>query len=377
MYNQDPLEYYKILNVTPDTDEKTLKLNYRDEAKKWHPDYNKSEEAMERFQKISVAYDILHDEKKRLVYDLLACAYDKDEFPQMDSLSILKDRMEAENPEVRVLCLHYVVGKFLKHSVKKERLICSEPQAFNEILKCSLTNWCLGWWNPKAFVENLKAIKYNFSHTTHNRRDNLSLLVHNAIAYRQEGKEKQALASMTQALEYALPEQQKYLEKFIGGQKIRVPHWRWFRLKLAHFVVPFVFGLMILSPILSSSINNLSRYMTKQNEITYFQKVKFSSGEETFDDIVVSKIFDIPVDIFDNKMLFHVVEDTNVMYGPGNKFDVMNKLKAGHTVRVTGFTPDKKWYRVMLDNGDMGFVQKIELEKGIKNKIPDLSKIVP
>ena len=140
MYNRDPLQYYHVLNVSPDADERTLKLNYRDQAKQWHPDYNKSDEAMEHFQKISVAYDILHDEERRLTYDLLACAYAADDFPQMDALSILKDRMGEENPDVRVFDLTYVTGRFLKFSRREERLICSEKQAFNEIVKCSLSN---------------------------------------------------------------------------------------------------------------------------------------------------------------------------------------------------------------------------------------------
>ena len=64
------------------------------------------------------------------------------------------------------------------------------------------------------------------------------------------------------------------------------------------------------------------------------------------------------------------------MYGPGDKFDVMTTLENGHTVRLTGFTPDKSWYRVMLDNGDMGFVKKSALAKGRGNAVPPLSKIV-
>ena len=81
MYNRDPLEYYQVLEVSPDADARTIKLSYRDRAKEWHPDYNKAENAMEHFQKISVAYDVLQDEEKRLTYDLLACVYGKDDFP--------------------------------------------------------------------------------------------------------------------------------------------------------------------------------------------------------------------------------------------------------------------------------------------------------
>ena len=42
MYNRDPLEYYQVLEVSPDADARTIKLSYRDRAKEWHPDYNLS-----------------------------------------------------------------------------------------------------------------------------------------------------------------------------------------------------------------------------------------------------------------------------------------------------------------------------------------------
>ena len=64
----------------------------------------------------------LEDEEKRLTYDLLACVYGKDDFPQMDALSIFKDRMEAENPDVRVFDLRYVTGKLIKCTDREERL---------------------------------------------------------------------------------------------------------------------------------------------------------------------------------------------------------------------------------------------------------------
>ena len=380
MYNQDPLEYYQILEVSPDADARTIKISYRDKAKEWHPDYNKAEDAMEHFQKLSVAYDVLQDEDKRLRYDLLACIYDKDNFPQMDALSIFKDRLNEENPDVRAFDLRYVFGKIIKFSHREERLICTEKQAFNEILKCSLSNWLCGWWGIKAFAANCRALVGNYKHIGTNRQDNLTVLLHNALAYQQEKKERQSLYSAILALEYTLPEQRPLIELFIkklGGKVQKPPRWRWFRLKVANLLVPFILLMIILSPIANSMFGGLQKYVRKENEITYFQKVQFNDGGETFDDVVVSKIFDIPVDVYDDKMLYHMRADENVMYGPGKKFDVMAQAVKGQTVRLTGFTPDKSWYRVMLDNGEMGFVEKSSVERGVGNPVPDGSKIIP
>lgn len=379
MYNRDPLGYYEILGVSPETNARELKIFYRDEAKRWHPDYNKDEDAIEHFQKISVAYDILHDDEKRLTYDLLACAYESSNFPQMDALSVLKDRYEVENPYVRVFSLHYVIGKIIRHNEKEERLVCSEKQAFNEIIKCSFLNWLLGWWGIKSFVANIHALTGNYKLTGNNRQDNLTLLIHNAVAYQQENKADKAVLSAVQALDYALPEQKPLLARFIQGFGIKkapvIARWNFMKLRFAQLLVPFVLLLLVLSPLLESSLSGMRQYMNKENEITYFQKVNFNNGGETFDDIVVSKIFDIPVNVLDEDMLYHLKNDADVMYGPGEKFDTLTRLKRGHTVRVTGFTPDKQWYRIMSDDGEMGFVVEGELQKGRGNPIPENSKI--
>lgn len=60
-YSSDPLGYYAVLNLSPSADDKEIKLSYREQAKKWHPDHNSAPNAMEVFQKISVAYDVLSD----------------------------------------------------------------------------------------------------------------------------------------------------------------------------------------------------------------------------------------------------------------------------------------------------------------------------
>ena len=65
MSMRDPLGYYQILDLTPAASEAEIKANYRERAKRWHPDHNTSEEATEKFQHLSVAYDVLKDEKSQ------------------------------------------------------------------------------------------------------------------------------------------------------------------------------------------------------------------------------------------------------------------------------------------------------------------------
>ena len=64
-------DYYKILGVSRDADEKTIKKAYRKLAMKYHPDRNpgKEKEANEKFKEINEAYAVLGDPEKRRQYD--------------------------------------------------------------------------------------------------------------------------------------------------------------------------------------------------------------------------------------------------------------------------------------------------------------------
>ncbi|MEF8874810.1 MAG: molecular chaperone DnaJ [Candidatus Thermoplasmatota archaeon] len=64
-------DYYDILGVDKDASEEDIKKAYRKKAKKYHPDKNpdNTEEAREKFKKVSEAYEVLADEEKRKRYD--------------------------------------------------------------------------------------------------------------------------------------------------------------------------------------------------------------------------------------------------------------------------------------------------------------------
>lgn len=62
-------DYYEVLGVAPDADEKAIKDAFRDLALRYHPDRNKAPEAEARFKEIAEAYAVLSDPKKRAEYD--------------------------------------------------------------------------------------------------------------------------------------------------------------------------------------------------------------------------------------------------------------------------------------------------------------------
>jgi len=64
-------DYYEILGVKKNADEKEIKSAYRKLARKYHPDVNKDSNSAEKFKDLNEAYEVLSDKEKRNRYDSL------------------------------------------------------------------------------------------------------------------------------------------------------------------------------------------------------------------------------------------------------------------------------------------------------------------
>lgn len=64
------MNYYEILGVKEDASFEEIKQAYKTQMKKWHPDINKSSDAINMSSKINEAKEVLLDEIKRKDYDL-------------------------------------------------------------------------------------------------------------------------------------------------------------------------------------------------------------------------------------------------------------------------------------------------------------------
>src|SRR5438067_292327 len=65
----DRRDYYELLNVSRTASAEDIKRAFRNLARKYHPDVNKSHDAEARFKEINEAYEVLSDPSKRRAYD--------------------------------------------------------------------------------------------------------------------------------------------------------------------------------------------------------------------------------------------------------------------------------------------------------------------
>ena len=62
-------DYYKTLGVKRNAPSQEIRRAFRDLARKYHPDVNKSKQAEKKFKEINEAYEVLSNAEKRGHYD--------------------------------------------------------------------------------------------------------------------------------------------------------------------------------------------------------------------------------------------------------------------------------------------------------------------
>ena len=152
-------DYYKTLEVNKDATDQQIKSNYKRLAMKWHPDKNPDnrEEATQKFNEISEAYNVLKDPTKRKTYDNFGEA-GLDEngsgmggfggFGGFDPFSMFKNFFQKENdvPDIQIpikLTLEEIYAgtkkkvKFNRYSLCKP---CKGKGAIGDSVECKQCN---------------------------------------------------------------------------------------------------------------------------------------------------------------------------------------------------------------------------------------------
>jgi molecular chaperone DnaJ len=100
MAKKTPRDYYEVLGVPKNADERAIKQAYRKLARLYHPDVTGDDgPATERFREITQAYETLSDPKRRRSYDLFGAPGQKgavDGFGLDDALSQIRSIFNRE-----------------------------------------------------------------------------------------------------------------------------------------------------------------------------------------------------------------------------------------------------------------------------------------
>ena len=91
--------------------------------------------------------------------------------------------------------------------------------------------------------------------------------------------------------------------------------------------------------------------------------------------MVDTHLMRVDSNIYDKQYLYHLTKNSIIYHGPDERYQPMREAYEGQTVRLFGYTPDKKWFKIIFDNGEMGFIQSSLLSKGIGNSVPFGSKV--
>lgn len=372
----DGLSYYKVLDVMPNADEEAIRQKYRELAKFWHPDHNNDEKAVDMFQKISVAYDVLKDSQLRLKYDLLSIIYSTTNFPDMNSLSLIRNMHGQEDMNLRAFHLTEITGKGIGHKCIDKVYYCSQYEASGLVKNITKHNWTYGFLGITAFFANIKAIIQNILRIG-NKEDNLLLFIHNSLVYAAEGKNQEAATLAVLARDLADDNAKRIINRYIDNLNqtslYSLKPWNFSTYRYLQLLYPA--GLLGVIALILVFLGAHSYYRKANLDAGIKKVVVFNDGKKVYSDVAVARIFDIPVDVYDTNQLYHVTEKTDALHGADDSFDVYKTVDEETTVRVTGHTLDEKWLRVMFDNGEMAFIKAKYLVKGIGKEIPIWSKI--
>ena len=94
--NSESRDLYECLGLQRDATDTQIKQQYRKLAFQCHPDKNKTPEARLQFQKISEAYDILSQPKKRKVYDTMGYEAVSGEMPVVNAVQLFRSLFNVD-----------------------------------------------------------------------------------------------------------------------------------------------------------------------------------------------------------------------------------------------------------------------------------------
>mgnify|MGYP002571681013 CR=1 FL=1 len=140
-------DYYEVLGVAKNADEKTIKKAYRKLAKKYHPDTNAGNpDAEKKFKEVTEAYSVLSDPEKKKMYDQFGhAAFDQSaairavdsKMVSRDSKVVLEDIRSIILQEMQMIFSEICLKIYSMEAAVKAQMV-SEVMGFTEAVSMTM-----------------------------------------------------------------------------------------------------------------------------------------------------------------------------------------------------------------------------------------------
>lgn len=385
--------YYKALGVPPNASADAVKRAFRKLARDLHPDSNPGKDTTAQFQKISLAYEILKDPKKRADYNAegarrmrAAQEAKANAHAYSQSTSQTRPQTQTHPPHVapkqgRTPSRHYAelrmcascgclsaqprITSFMAvrgmvtvcKVIRKGGVYC--PRCAIRIgMRNNFLNWLVGWWAfPMGPPRTLEATLINIVGGEKPAAENVNMLYRQALGFHYSGHSKIALGIVEDALRMApnltMRDDLLALRRHLGegkpGARLRN---EWQLRKNPIFwgqVVPMSLAVIFVLQILFAHVNvGLLDYSNISNPI---------QSQWT-------KLFGSEVDAPVETTLHQVIVDTLPVYtAPNTSSGRLGLLIGGMDIPVLPEVAIGGWAAVQLPSGAVGYVAKSGLRE--------------
>ena len=334
----DPQGHYAALGVGPLADAAEIKAAYRYRVKLLHPDYNPSEDAADDFLRLSEAWSVLRDPKKRAAYDSqarLPVPVKVIDLNDPDPNALSCSRCGKVTAQPRYIVFHRVKSFLMTTKRSIVHGIFCRDCADRTAIRASTMTWLLGWWGFKGPLASLQALLTNLRGGDRPREDNLRVLLHQARAFLARDEMEIARALAQQAAAFARTDQDRARIKEIerqAGTANRKLKSRWDKGGYAAMAQALPMFAVIAALGVAASVVVMHPYT----------------------DQVGADIFVHPAQAGETR---HVaVEMLKVRQGPAANQPVVALLDRFATVQVVDSVGAGEWARILTPNGMTGYV---------------------
>ena len=388
----DPKGFYRILGVAPDADATAIKAAYRTRAKELHPDRNPSAHAGEAFSKVSEAYQVLSDPRRRAAYDRLAArvhaayragaaagAQARPSEPNTDTRSAPPPPRQhhSSRPQARPspaasgepLCPCGRCGKVtaqpryiifrrvsgrLRHAVITpiEGVFCRRCAQITAVA-ATYASLLGGWWSfPRGPVETLRAVWINLRGGEMPADRNHALLIGQARAFLARNEPEVARGCAEQAHGFIRDAtDRREVEHLLGriprGSRRLRDRWRSPGWAAPVQLLPLAV-VIVAASLAGPGLGTLLAPSPPRPSLPSAAPTTASGG-------VLSRPEALRPEV--GRLNVIAADHLAVRTGPGVGYRVSATLDTGASVLVNELSPDGRWARVLTAEGVAGFVE--------------------